>query len=79
MLVHGAAGAGTSGHSAARLFQPGRAVDNEELGRAQAAGDQVVEDAAPCGLAVSAHVAHGQEQLLPIYFPIVNVNKRLVD
>src|SRR5690242_19783064 len=58
---------GTLGHSAAKACSsPAPAINNEELGRAQAAGDQVVEDAAPLGFAFPSHLAHGQEQLLPI-------------
>ena len=58
---------GTSGHSAAkRRLQPGRAVDDEELGASQATGDQIVEDAAPRGFALAAHVLTGKQQLLPV-------------
>ena len=49
-----------------RPLQPGSPVGDEELRRAQAAGDQAVEDAAPRRLALSAHVLDGQEHLLPV-------------
>ena len=65
--VHGAALRGHVGPQRGQgPFQPGPAVDNEELGRAQATGDQVVEDAAPRGFAFPSHVAHRQEQLLSV-------------
>ena len=49
-----------------RLLQTGRAVDDQELGRLQPAGDEIVEQRPPGGLALAAHVAHGQQHLLPV-------------
>src|SRR3954453_3187869 len=67
MLMHGATLRGHVGPQRGQgPFQPGPAVDNEELGRAEAAGEQVVEDAAPRRFAFPSHVAYGQEQLLPV-------------
>ncbi len=61
---------------AKRLLQPGPAIGDEELGRAQAAGNQVVEDAAPRGFAPPSHIAHGQEQLLPVAAHAENDQRR---
>ena len=49
-----------------RLLQPGPAIDDDELGRAQAAGNQIVEHAAPGGLALPAHGPDRQQHLLPV-------------
>jgi len=49
-----------------RLLQTGRAVDDQELGRLQPAGDEIVEQRPPGGLALAAHVAHGQQHLLAV-------------
>jgi site-specific DNA recombinase len=49
-----------------RPFQAGPAVGDQELGRAQPTGDQVVQHAAPCRLALAAHVFDRQQHLLPV-------------
>ena len=49
-----------------RPLEPGRAVDDEELGRAQAARDEVVEQGPPGGLALAAHALDGEQHLLPV-------------
>src|SRR5512132_1681368 len=41
-----------------RLLEAGSAVDDQEFGRLQPAGDQVVEERPPSGLALAAHVLH---------------------
>ena len=49
-----------------RLLQAGGAVDDQELGRLQPAGDEVVEQRPPGGLALAAHVPHRQQHLLAV-------------
>ena len=49
-----------------RPLQPGSAVGDQEVRRAQAMGNQVVEDAAPRRLALPPHILHRQQQLLPV-------------
>src|SRR6476646_6408700 len=48
------------------LLQTGPAVDNDELGRLQSAGNQIVEHATPGGLALPAHVLDREQDLLPV-------------
>ena len=58
---------GTSGHSAASAFSnPAAPSMIEELGRPQPARDQIIEHAAPGGFAFAPHVAHRQQNLLPV-------------
>ena len=67
MLVNGAALRGHIGPQRGQgSFLPDSAAGEEKLGRAQAAGDQIVKDAAPRGFAFPSHVAHRQQQLLPV-------------
>ena len=58
---------GTSGHSAASAFSsPAAPSMIEELRRSQPARDQIIEHAAPGGFALAPHVAHRQQNLLPV-------------
>ena len=49
-----------------RLLQAGRAVDDQEFGRLQPAGDQVVKQRPPGGLALAAHVLRGEQHFLAV-------------
>ena len=49
-----------------RPLQPGSAIGDQELRRAQATGDQIIKDAAPRRLAFAAHVLHRKQHLLPV-------------
>jgi hypothetical protein len=49
-----------------RFLQPGRAVDDEQLGRPQPARGQIVEQRPPRRLALAAHVLDRQQHLLAI-------------
>src|SRR4051794_23119352 len=67
MLVHRAAlGRHRRPQRAQRLLQTSPAVDYNELGRSQAAGDEIVEHAAPSGLTLPAHVLDREQDLLPV-------------
>jgi site-specific DNA recombinase len=47
-------------------FQSGGSVDDQEFGCAQATTDQIIKDAAPRRFALTPHVLHRQEHLLPV-------------
>ena len=49
-----------------RLLQAGRAVDDQDMGRLQPAGDQVVKQRSPGGLALAAHVLRGEQHFLAV-------------
>jgi hypothetical protein len=53
-------------HQPERLLQPRRAVDDDEIRRPKAAGDEVIKQTPPGRLALTAHVAHCQQHLLAI-------------
>ena len=50
-----------------RPLEAGRAVGDQELRRAQAASDQVVQHRSPCRLALAGHVLDRQQDLLPVH------------
>ena len=49
-----------------RLLEPRRAVDEEELGRSEAARDEIVEDGAPGLGTLAAHALDRQQDLLAV-------------
>ena len=52
--------------TAVDIVEPRRAVDDEELGRSQAALDEIVEDGAPGLGALAAHALDREQHLLAV-------------
>ncbi len=67
MLVHGAALDSHVGpQRRQRPFEARRAVDHDQLRRWQSAPDQIVEQRAPGGLALTAHALDREQHLLAV-------------
>src|SRR6516165_5310897 len=67
LLVNGAAlGWHIAPERGQRLFQPGSAVDNQQLWPAQPALDQIVENHAPSLAGLATHVLDGQQHLVAV-------------
>ena len=49
-----------------RLIQAGRAINDQQFGRCQAPGHQVIQESAPGCLAFATHVAQGEQHLLAV-------------
>ncbi len=49
-----------------RLLQAGRAINDQQFGRCQAPGHQVIQESAPGCLAFATHVAQGKQHLLAV-------------